>query len=212
VPVLVTAARRRLWLVLEIGLILVGANLTTEVLKQVLAHPRAESLLGGVHPLPSTSWPSGHTTAAMSLAVCCVLAAPSRLRPFVAAGGATFVAAVAYSLLALNTHYPSDVLCGFLVAGTWTLLGAAAVRLAGVRRSRSDSPEAPARPAIRQALGPLFAALVIAIVLAGVLALARPRELVSYAHLREGFVIGAAAIGAAGLAVAAAMVLALRSR
>jgi len=210
VPVFVAVARRRLWLALEIASILVGANLTTYVLKQLLAHPRAESLLGGPHPLPATSWPSGHTTAATSLALCCVLAAPSRLRPFVAAGGAIFAAGVAYSLLVINAHYPSDVLGGFLVAGIWTLLGAAGVRLADARRSASESAGSPAHPTIRQALAPLFAVLGIAIALAGVIALARPGHVVSYTQLHEGFIIGAAAIGAAGSAVAAGVALALR--
>jgi membrane-associated phospholipid phosphatase len=140
VPVLVAVARRRLWLVFEVGLILVGANLTTYVLKQLLAHPRAASLLGGPHPLPPTSWPSGHTTAATSLALCCVLVAPSRLRPFVAAGGAAFVVAIAYSLLVTNTHYPSDVVAGFIVAGIWTLLGAGIARLAIGAKSSVHGP------------------------------------------------------------------------
>jgi membrane-associated phospholipid phosphatase len=124
VPVLVAVARRRLWLALEISLILVGANLTTHLLKGLLAHPHVESLLGGPHPLHPRQWPSGHTTAAASLALCCVLVAPSRLRPFVAACGAAFVVAVAYSILVSNTHYPSDIVAGFIVAGIWTLLGA----------------------------------------------------------------------------------------
>lgn len=127
--VLVAVARRHLWLILEVGLILVGANLTTQVLKPLLAHPRAWSLVGGPHPLPPTSWPSGHTTAATSLALCCVLVAPSRLRPFVAVGGAAFVVAVAYSLLVSNTHCPSDIVAGFIVAGIWTPLGAGIARL-----------------------------------------------------------------------------------
>lgn len=137
VPVLAAVGRRSLWLVLQVGLILVGASLTTQVLKQLLAHPRAESLLNGPHPLPAASWPSAHTTAATSLALCCVLVAPSRLRLFVAAGGAAFVVAIAYSLLVSNTHYPSDMVAGFLVASVWTLLGVGITRLA---RSSVHSP------------------------------------------------------------------------
>ena len=123
-PVLVALARRRIWLALEIGLILVSANLTTQVLKQLLAHERPENLL------PAASWPSGHTTAATALALCCVLAVPARLRPLVALGGAVFVVAVACSLLLTNTHYPSDVVAGFLVASIWALLGVGTSRLA----------------------------------------------------------------------------------
>jgi membrane-associated phospholipid phosphatase len=123
-PVLVALARRRLWLALWIGLILVGANLTTQLLKRVLAEARPESLLS------AGSWPSGHTTAAMALALCCVLAVPARLRPLVALGGAAFVFAVASSVLLTDTHYPSDVIAGLLVAGIWALLGVGTARLA----------------------------------------------------------------------------------
>jgi membrane-associated phospholipid phosphatase len=123
-PVLVALARRRLCLALEIGVILVGANLTTHVLKQLLAHPRTENLVS------AASWPSGHTTAATAVALCCVLAAPARLRPSVAICGAAFVIAVASSLLFTNTHYPSDIVAGFLVAGIWTLVGMGTARLA----------------------------------------------------------------------------------
>jgi hypothetical protein len=55
VPLLIAVTRRRLWLALKIGVILLGANLTTFVLKPLLAQPRAESLLGGSHALPAAS-------------------------------------------------------------------------------------------------------------------------------------------------------------
>ena len=86
------------------------------------------------------SWPSGHATAAMSFALCAVLAAPARLRPLVAAVGAAFAVAVCYSFLALAWHYPSDVLGGFLVA---THVDA----VSGRRSARFTS--APARRCIR---------------------------------------------------------------
>src|SRR5205085_11232822 len=96
-----------------------------ELLKPLLAHPRAASLLGGRAPVGAASWPSGHATAAMSLALTYVLAAPGRLRPVVAALGAAFAVAVSYSFLTLGWHYPSDVFGGFLVATVWTLSGIA---------------------------------------------------------------------------------------
>lgn len=125
-PVLVALVRRRGILALAICAIVLGANETTQLLKPLLAQPRA-SLFGGYPPVGPASWPSGHATAAMALALCLVLAAPARLRPAVAALGAGFAVAVSYSFLALQWHYPSDVLGGFLVATVWTLLAAAVV-------------------------------------------------------------------------------------
>ena len=99
--------------------------MTTQLLKPLLAEPR--SVLPGDIAVGAISWPSGHATAAMSLALCSVLAAPARLRPAVAALGAVFAVAVSYSFLTLGWHYPSDVFGGYLVATAWTLLGIAAL-------------------------------------------------------------------------------------
>jgi membrane-associated phospholipid phosphatase len=127
VLMLVAIARRRRGLVLAIGSIILGANVTTQLLKPLLAHHRAATLLGIFPPPGPSSWPSGHATAAMSFTLCCVLVTPARLRPLVAAVGAAFAVASFCSFLTLEWHYPSDVVAGFLVASIWALLGAAAV-------------------------------------------------------------------------------------
>jgi len=207
-PVLVAVARRRLWVALAIVSILLGANFTTQLLKPLFAHPPGAGLLGGAPG--AASWPSGHATAAMSLALCCVLAAPSRLRPFVAMAGAAFAVAVGYSLVALGSHFASDVLGGFLVAGIWTLLGAMAVFLALDHRTHPEATRAPARPSVASAVGPPFAALLIPIAILGLIALARPHDVVSYADVHRAFVIGATAIAFVGLTVSTGVMVALR--
>ena len=63
----------------------------------------------------------------MSLALCLVLVVGPRLRPLAALAGAGYAIAVGYSLVVLGYHLPSDVLGGFLMAATFTLLGAAAL-------------------------------------------------------------------------------------
>ena len=101
------------------------APLTAEMLKPLLAHPH--DIVGGVHIGPA-SWPSGHSTAALTLALCAVLVAPSRVRPLVAAIGGAFAVAVGLVLLILAWHMPSDVLGGYLVATLWMALAVAALR------------------------------------------------------------------------------------
>ena len=192
-----------------ISAILLGANVTTQLLKPLLAVHRPGLVEGLPSPPAGSSWPSGHATAAMALALCCVLAAPGRLRPFVAALGAAFAVAVSYSFLTLEWHYPSDVFGGFLVAAIWTLLGVAAVSAADARRARSGEAVAQ-RLTVREALGPPAAALIGAVLLAGLVVLARPSEVVAYARLHEAFVLGAVAIAATGLAFATGLLLALR--
>lgn len=209
VPVLIALARRRLWVALAIVAILLGANVTTQLLKPLLAAQRPGVLPSGFGPAPA-SWPSGHATAAMALALCLILAVPARLRPLMAALGAAFAVAVSYSFLTLVWHYPSDVLGGFLVAGTWTLLAVAAVLVAQSRTAGRVAEAVEGRMSAREALGPPAAAALGALGLALVVAIVRPQAVAYYTRLHEAFVIGAAAIGALALALATAVMLALR--
>ncbi len=210
IPVLVALVRRRPRVAVTIGAIILTANETTQLLKPLLAAPRDPVWWS---PLSNASWPSGHATAAMSLALCAVIAAPARRRPVVAAAMSAFAIAVCYSFLELGWHYPSDVFGGFLVAATWTLLGAAALSVYEARRpSRTPETAVAGRPAfsIGQALTPAAVLLVAAAILAGLIALARPHAVLDYARAHETFVIGAAAIAALGMALASGLMLVLR--
>ena len=223
VPILVALGRRRPRVALAVAVILIGANASTQLLKPLLAAPRAQSLLGNLGHVSAASWPSGHATAAMSLALAAVLAAPARWRGLMAAIGAAFAVAVSYSFLTLGWHYPSDVLGGFAIAGAWAL-GAVGVLFALEARRSALPPElqaAPARQAtpsgpapvtssLRRTLRPAVLALAGALGLAGLVALARPHEVVAYARAHEAMVIGAPAIALLGLLVATAVSLALR--
>ena len=125
--------------------VVAGANLTTQALKLLLAHPRYQPYPGHAHPWP-TAFPSGHTTAAVSLAIASVLAAPPRLRPLAAALGAGFAVAVAVSVVALEWHFPSDVIGGALVAGAWGFAALAWLR------SRRAAPPVARQAATRAAI------------------------------------------------------------
>jgi membrane-associated phospholipid phosphatase len=210
IPVLVALARRRPRVAATIGVIMLGANESTQLLKPLLAEPRAISFGAGIS---AASWPSGHATAAMSLALCCVIAAPARRRPVVAAVLGVFAVAVCYSFLELEWHYPSDVLGGFLVAATWTLLGAAGLWIYEARRPSRATERAGARAApvkVGEALAPAAVVLMGAILCAALIVLARPHEVVTYARAHEAFMIGAVGIGALGLALASGLTLVLR--
>jgi membrane-associated phospholipid phosphatase len=116
--------RRRPGIAAAVGLIVVGANLTTQLLQRITASPRSTALVS----LSDSLWPSGHTTAAMTLAVCLVLVASARLRAVAAAFGALAVMALVLSILVSGKHLPSDVLGAMLVAGAWTGLALAVLR------------------------------------------------------------------------------------
>ncbi|HEV7807344.1 MAG TPA: phosphatase PAP2 family protein [Solirubrobacteraceae bacterium] len=119
-------ARRRWLMAALVPAILLMANVTTHVLKPALADSRIVDLHGAQTAYPG-SWPSGHATASMSLALCFVLVAGPRLRALAAFTGAAYAIAVGYALVVLGFHLPSDVLGGYLVAATFTLLGTAAL-------------------------------------------------------------------------------------
>jgi membrane-associated phospholipid phosphatase len=193
-----------------LAIVLLCANETTQLLKPLLEGPR--DLVPGVS-IDQASWPSGHATAAMSLALCSVIAAPARRRPVVGAAMAAFAIAVCYSFLELGWHYPSDVLGGFLVAGTWTLLGIAGLSILEDRGTARVADRGPARRpsfSVGEALAPVAVLVVVACVLLALIVLARPHEVLAYVRDHEAFVIGAGTIGALGTLLASGLALMLR--
>jgi membrane-associated phospholipid phosphatase len=129
------------------AVVVAGANVTTQVLKIALAHPRYQPVLGG-DQLGPVAFPSGHATAAASIAIAFVFVVPAGIRPLVAAIGACLVAAVGLSVTILAWHYPSDVLGGILVASGWGFAVLAALR-ASDGEPKARAPSQPSRrPAI----------------------------------------------------------------
>ncbi len=142
---LALAAGRRREALVAVAVV-AGANVTTQVLKGVLAHPRYEDFFGP-HPPWANAFPSGHATAAASISVALVLAAPPRLRPLVIALGAGFTAVVSVAVIALQWHFPSDVLGGILIASGWGFAALAALRFSR-RRERAPGAQTSSRFAI----------------------------------------------------------------
>jgi membrane-associated phospholipid phosphatase len=101
--------------------------LATQLLKGVLAHPRYQPYAEFHQPWPN-AFPSGHMTAAASIAVALMLVAPRGVWPLAAATGVVFAGLVGVSVVALEWHYPSDVLGGILVAAGWGFAALAACR------------------------------------------------------------------------------------
>src|SRR4051794_22032430 len=135
------------WRAGAVAVLLVATGASTQALKHLLPRPRFEAWLGADQVGPM-SWPSGHSTAAMTLALCAVLVAPAALRPVVAVLGGAFAAAVGYAVLVLGWHFPSDVLGGFLMAGAGAGPAPARGRGRGSPRPRPPPPPggAPRRP------------------------------------------------------------------
>jgi len=140
----VALLRRRPSDALAAVLVVAGANVTTQLLKALLAHPRVKLAIGG-DPFEPNTFPSGHTTAAASIAVAWAFAAPAALRNLVLSLGAAFALAVGCSVVVIGWHYPSDVLGAYLVVACWGFAILAAMRAVAPRRPRGVdvSPRTP---------------------------------------------------------------------
>lgn len=113
----VALIRRRWGDAIRVLVIVGGANLTTQVLKDVIERPALLQEWEGV-----ASFPSGHTTVAASLAAVALLVAPRAARPAVALLGAGYMIATGVATLSLAWHRPADVIGAFAVVTSWTLL------------------------------------------------------------------------------------------
>jgi membrane-associated phospholipid phosphatase len=195
--ILIALARGRRRLAIALPIVLVGAEVTTQLVKPLLATERTGGWLEA--RIADASWPSGHATAALAVALCAVLVAPRRLRPAVAFLGALFAAAVAYSILILAWHFPSDVLGGYLVAATW-VLGAVAVLLQ-LERTRPERARSAPRPG-PPVLWPIELGIGIAIGAVGAIALWRPEDAGRFAAEHTSGVAMLAVIVALALALA----------
>jgi membrane-associated phospholipid phosphatase len=189
--------------------LIAATSVSSQLLKALLAHPRMPPFLS--YPVGPEALPSGHATAAMSLALAGVLAAPRRARLAAAVVGALLALGVGASVITWGWHFPSDVVAGYLLATGWAL-GLVAVLYEVDRRhpaSRRLTHTAVARASDRiatggLALGALGGVAVAALLIAFELA-ADPHTAAWIAREHTAFVVVAAAIAAAAVALPVAM-------
>src|SRR3954452_88149 len=158
---------------------MLGAGVTTQLLKPLLAFQRD---FPPGHYMGPEAYPSGHTTAVMSLALALIIVSPARLRTLAAAAGGLLTVATVFSLMVLGSHSPSDIVGGLLVATTWACLASAALRL-------EWSPSLS---------GAGLGATILGAVGLGLVA-SRPASALAYASANTTFVFGALAIAAGAL-------------
>lgn len=189
--VLLALLRGRVGDALAAAVVIVGANVTTQLLKPALG--RLDPLGGDALRAFHGSYPSGHATVAMSLALAAVLAAPAALKSPAALLGAAYAAAIGVSLLVQQWHYASDVAGGYLVAGSWAGLAAAALPRGGAG-ARVES--------VRAGIA-LAAAVVLAFLVVVVLALHRHPGALFHFEYRRHLLFAAVAVPLLALVVAA---------
>ncbi|GAB2566308.1 hypothetical protein Aab01nite_46470 [Paractinoplanes abujensis] len=184
--------RRRLDLALGAALLVVGANVTTQLMKTQLGRPDLDGFA-----MPN-SFPSGHTTAAASVAFAVVLVLPQALRGMVALVGFAYVSVIAIATVWAEWHRPSDTVAALAVTAAW---GAVAVFLIRVRRWNAPGGT---QPPSRLVTLPLLTigAVTGAAGLVGLAAVTMSeRSMPDLVSGRFAFLTGSAAIAAATAAV-----------
>jgi membrane-associated phospholipid phosphatase len=129
--------RRPAWLAAGV-VVFIAANLTTQLMKLALSHPRVQGELGASYPV-LIGYPSGHTTAALSVAAALWLVAPPGRRRAAGLLGLAYGAAVGIGVVVAGWHFISDVIGAVLVVGFWTALALAALVAAGLEPPRSGT-------------------------------------------------------------------------
>ncbi|MER1996732.1 MAG: phosphatase PAP2 family protein [Arthrobacter sp.] len=168
----VTLYRKRLSPAIIAVATMAGANLTTQLLKNLLLD-RPDR---GVITLDFNSLPSGHTTMAASAMAAVFLVSSPRWRPAVAALGGTY-AVLAGSATFFNLwHRPADVVAAFFVVSACTLVG-------GLVMMRTNREWNTLAPGSRGAGGGVLTGLCAA---GGLLALAFSGAVYAYARWGGG--------------------------
>jgi membrane-associated phospholipid phosphatase len=206
----IALARGRVVLAAVATLLVIGANVTTQVLKYVIDRP--ELGVDVARAAAGNSLPSGHTTVAASVAVALVLVLPPALRGLAGVLGAGYTALAGAATLSAGWHRPSDAVAALLVVGVWAaaagLVLMAAHRTEGGRAGVGTGPGQPPR-------GQRLAVVTLVLAGLGMLAIAAAAMAVTYQELAtpaellgRGRLLAAYAGGAAGVAGAAGLVMA----
>lgn len=111
----VAILRQRWLLIVQVGIVMGGANIATQLFKKFVTRPDL-GVVGTVGPQPGiNTLPSGHTTVAMTAAIAILFVVPPRLRPIIAILGAGYAGGTGVSTLIGGWHRASDVVAGVLM-------------------------------------------------------------------------------------------------
>jgi membrane-associated phospholipid phosphatase len=95
-----------------------GSFFTTQALKVIVSRPILVAVT--VDDRRPNSFPSGHSTAALGIAVACVILCPGATKLFAVLAAAPYAAAIEVCTLFARWHRPSDVFGAVFVVLFWT--------------------------------------------------------------------------------------------
>ncbi|HLL65954.1 MAG TPA: phosphatase PAP2 family protein [Micromonosporaceae bacterium] len=190
--------RRRVLLAVVAITLIVGANVTTQVLKYLITRP--DLGVDEARAAAGNSLPSGHTTVAASVAIALVLVLPARVRAVGAVIAAGYAALAGVATLSAGWHRPSDAVAALLIAGGWAALAGFLLLLAQHREAFQTGQAAHrASVAVLLFVGIALLAVAVAVWLTDQALPTSPEEL-SRQRLFAAYAGGAAGIaGTAGV-------------
>jgi membrane-associated phospholipid phosphatase len=199
---------RGLRIAAAVGLLLAGANASSQILKPALAYHRE---LYHTHwhlfNLPDAAFPSGHATAAMSISLAALVIVPRAFRPLVATIGALFTVGVSFSILILQWHFPSDIVGGYLIATAWGLTSLAALRYVNERWPQRGTMRQAARAALpAPSPATIGRAALAAAAIVALVAASRAHQVATFADRHTALIAVASAIAVAAAVLLAAVV------
>lgn len=97
-----------------------GTGILVVVLKALLANPRYQPIPVGSDAYPwENSFPSGHSAGSLAMSLAFLTVVPASWRSPTAIAGILFTLYISAGVAAINGHYPSDILAGWLLATGW---------------------------------------------------------------------------------------------
>lgn len=209
---LIAIARQRLRLGLAAGAVILGANVTTQLLKRVI-FDRPE-LVGLSDPYTNNSLPSGHATVAMSLVMALILVMSQRRRVIAAILGGAYALAIGSATVTAGWHRPSDGMTAYCITTAWTAIAAAAlIHWRGV-----SGPEAlsPLRRILRRAIRPTAVVVGTSLLAISFLGLVATLVALSWgelqaAHRTVAYIAGLIAMDGLGILLITALLVGLKN-
>jgi membrane-associated phospholipid phosphatase len=119
------------------AVLIAGTGGLVLALKALLVNPRYQPVPVGSDAYPwKDAFPSGHSAGSLAMSLAFFTVVPLSWRRPTAVVGLVFTLYISFGVLALNYHYPGDVLAGWLLAFGW-YFALLALRRGAERRAAS---------------------------------------------------------------------------
>ncbi len=124
IPVILTLGYQKKWRSLLYFVLTLSGSGIISIFTKIFFHRMRPSLFESSYPHPRNfSFPSGHALLSMTFVITLgILTWNTKWRWLVIGLGGLFVMAIAWTRLYLGVHFPSDILGGWFLAITWSIL------------------------------------------------------------------------------------------